>query len=83
MAKMSFDEEGLLAEPCLSCDKPRLDDLFYEWYCDEKECLYKGCDRWCNTCEFKHLESECLGCSEYDEYDNVIKLRNYKKEETK
>ncbi len=80
MTKMSFDEEGLLKEPCLSCDKPRLDDLFYEWYCDEKECPY---DRWCNTCEFKHLESECLGCAEYDEYDNLIDLRNYKKEETK
>lgn len=40
-------------------------------------------NRWCNTCEFKHLESECLGCAEYDEYDNLIKLRNYKKEETK
>ena len=38
-------------------------------------------DRWCNTCEFKHLESECLGCAEYDEYDNLINLRNYKKED--
>ena len=36
---------------------------------------------WCDTCEFKHLESECLGCAEYDEYDNLIDLRNYKKEE--
>lgn len=38
-------------------------------------------NRWCNTCEFKHLESECLGCAEYDGYDNLINLRNYKKEE--
>lgn len=37
--------------------------------------------RWCNTCEFKHLESECLGCAEYDDNDNLIDLRNYKKEE--
>lgn len=39
--------------------------------------------RWCNTCEFKHLESECLGCAVYDENDNLINLRNYKKEEEK
>lgn len=38
MAKMSFDEEGLLEDPCLSCDKCYVDDLFYEWCCDEKEC---------------------------------------------
>ena len=35
------------------------------------------------TDEFKYLESECLGCAEHDEYDNLIALRNYKKEETK
>ena len=37
-------------------------------------------DGWCNTCEYKHLESECLGCAKYDEYDNLIALSNYKKE---
>lgn len=36
-------------------------------------------DGWCNTCEYKHLESECLGCAKYDEYDNLISLRHYKK----
>ncbi len=40
MAKMVLDEYGFLEEPCLSCDKARTDDLFYEWYCDEKECPY-------------------------------------------
>ena len=40
MAKMVLDEYGILEEPCLSCDKARTDDLFYEWYCDEKECTY-------------------------------------------
>ena len=39
-----------------------------------------GC--WCNTCEYKHLESECLGCAEYDDNDNLIDLRNYKREES-
>ena len=38
--------------------------------------------RWCNTCEFKYLESECLGCAEYDEHDNLIDLHNYHKEES-
>lgn len=46
----------------------------------KSETVTEFADRWCNTCEFKHLESECLGCAEYDEYDNLINLRNYKKE---
>lgn len=37
-------------------------------------------DGWCNTCEYKHLESECLGCAKYDEYGNLIALSRYKKE---
>lgn len=41
MAKMNYDEEGLLDEPCLSCDKARVEDIWWEWYCDEKECPYK------------------------------------------
>lgn len=42
MAQMNFDENGLLEEPCISCDKCYVDDLFYEWHCDEKECPYKA-----------------------------------------
>lgn len=38
-------------------------------------------DVWCNTCEYKHLESECLGCGKYDEHDNLIGFRHYKKGE--
>ena len=37
---MVLDEYGFLEEPCLSCDKAYTDDLFYEWWCDEKECPY-------------------------------------------
>lgn len=37
-------------------------------------------DGWCNTCEFKYLESECRGCAIYDEYGNLITLSNYKQE---
>lgn len=41
MAKMAFDEEGCLEEPCLSCDKAYTEDIWYEWCCDEKECPHK------------------------------------------
>ncbi len=37
---MRFDEDGLLEEPCLSCDKAYVEDIWYEWCCDEKECPY-------------------------------------------
>ena len=42
MAIMSFDDEGILDEPCLSCDKAYVEDIWCEWCCDEKECPYKG-----------------------------------------
>lgn len=41
MARMNYDEEGLIDEPCLSCDKAHVEDIWWEWYCDEKECSYK------------------------------------------
>lgn len=41
MAKMNFDEEGLLEEPCISCNKCYVDNLFNEWSCDVKECPHK------------------------------------------
>ena len=40
MADMFFDEEGLLDEPCLSCEKARIEYIWWEWYCDEKECIW-------------------------------------------
>lgn len=45
MAKMVFDEEGLLKEPCLSCDKACIEGNWYSWCCDEcdeKECPYEA-----------------------------------------
>ena len=42
MAKVIFDEERLLEEPCLSCDKAYVEDIWYEWCCDEKECPYEA-----------------------------------------
>ncbi len=41
---MIFDEDGLLEEPCLSCDKAYIEDIWNEWCCDEKECpAYEFC----------------------------------------
>lgn len=40
MAKMSFDEEGLLKQPCLECEEARVDNLFGEWYCDARKCKF-------------------------------------------
>lgn len=42
MAKMSIDNEGLLVDPCLSCDKPYMEDIWNEWCCDEKECPFES-----------------------------------------
>lgn len=43
--------------------------------CGESE----GEEGWCNTCEYKHSTSECIGCSIYDECDNLITHSKYKK----
>ena len=40
MAIMKYDEDYNLVEPCLSCDKGYVDNLFYEWHCDEKMCVF-------------------------------------------
>ena len=37
-------------------------------------------DAWCNTCESKYLETDCLGCAKYDKYNNLVALTHYKKE---
>lgn len=41
MAHMFFDEDGDLDEPCLSCDKACVENIWYEYYCDEKICPYR------------------------------------------
>lgn len=38
IGEMRFDEDGLLEEPCLSCDKAYVEDIWHEWCCNEKEC---------------------------------------------
>lgn len=42
MARMNIDEDGILDEPCASCDSAYLEDIWYEWCCDEKECTHKS-----------------------------------------
>jgi hypothetical protein len=53
MAKMIFDEDGLLCEPCLSCDKPYVENVWNEWRCDEKECPHN-----CNFCSTIYPEDD-------------------------
>ena len=45
MAKIIFDEDGLLEEPCVSCDKAYIEDIWHEWCCDEKECPYTAAEK--------------------------------------
>ena len=42
MASMNFDEDGLLEEPCLSCNKAYVEDIWYEWCCDEEKCPHNA-----------------------------------------
>lgn len=38
---MNFDKDGLLDEPCVSCDKAYVEDIWHEWCCDEEECPHE------------------------------------------
>ena len=38
---MILYDDGIIDEPCVSCEKSYSDDLFFEWYCNEKECIHK------------------------------------------
>lgn len=38
---MIFDEDGFLEEPCLSCDKSYIENIWHEWCCDDES----GCDK--------------------------------------
>jgi len=37
---MKFDEDSLLQEPCLSCTKAYVENIWHEWCCKERECPY-------------------------------------------
>ena len=36
-----YDEDYLVCEPCLSCEKSYTEDIWWETFCDEKECIHK------------------------------------------
>ena len=67
---MKLDENGDVCEPCLSCDKPYVDNLFYEWQCDA-------------DCEFNNVGKGGADMTP-DEATAIIKnLKNYLENEDK
>ena len=34
-------DDSILWEPCVSCDKCHANNLFWEFYCDEKKCIHE------------------------------------------
>ena len=41
MPYVLVDEEGFICEPCASCDKAYVDNLFDEWCCGAKKCEFE------------------------------------------
>lgn len=39
--KIIYDEDYIPEEPCLSCEKSNIEDIWYECYCDEKNVFMK------------------------------------------
>ena len=35
-----YDEDFIISEPCLSCEKSYVEDIWFETFCDEKECIH-------------------------------------------
>ena len=35
------DDEYLPVEPCVSCEKSYVEDIWWEWCCDAKKCIHK------------------------------------------
>lgn len=68
MAKMIFDEDGYLEEPCLSCDNAYLEDIWTEWCCDEKECPHKPESEEKLRMDSDHLLWECEHCGKLIPY---------------
>ena len=36
-----YDEDYFLEEPCLSCEKSYVEDIWHEFCCDEKYCIHE------------------------------------------
>lgn len=39
--KIIYDEDYLPEEPCLSCEKSYIEDIWNEYCCDEKKCIHE------------------------------------------
>lgn len=53
------DEERDITEPCLSCGKAYVEDIWGEWCCDEKKCLHKkekALKVWHDSVKFNEIE---------------------------
>lgn len=35
------DDEYLPVEPCVSCEKSYVEDIWWEWCCDAKKCIHQ------------------------------------------
>ncbi len=36
-----YDDDYLVCEPCLSCEKSYVEDIWWETFCDEKKCVHE------------------------------------------
>lgn len=36
-----YDDDYIVCEPCVSCEKSYIEDIWCETFCDEKECIHK------------------------------------------
>lgn len=36
-----YDEDYILEEPCVSCEKCYIEDIWNEYCCDEKQCIHQ------------------------------------------
>lgn len=36
-----YDEDYIPEEPCLSCEKSYIEDIWNEYCCDEKQCIHQ------------------------------------------
>lgn len=39
--KIIYDEDYIPEEPCLSCEKSYIEDIWNEYCCDEKKCIHE------------------------------------------
>ena len=39
--RIIYDEDYIPEEPCLSCEKSYIEDIWHEYCCDEKKCIHE------------------------------------------